>query len=574
VSFRARIFLILSTLAVIGVVLLAAFVVIEMRRDGEIRVRQFESEALATRREHLRSLTEMASGLAEYYSDRARKGEFSSGEARARFLAGLAAMRYDGGKGYFWIHEFQAARTGDTPLVVMHPTSPAVVGKSIDQFVDFQKLGQIAHEGRILAVDDPELAADGIRASAFLLEMNRAVAGRGEAFATYYWTKPLASGATTSEGYPKLSHVKLIPDWNWVVGSGIYLDDIENAVIARRKVVQGDVERLVAATCAFLLAVLLINLVLAGLIARYLTRPIQNLSARARAITEGRYLDEISLADFSEVRDVQDAFAVMSRSIRDREEELRTRAAELQTLNRDLQVLNRAKSMILANVSHELKTPLVSIRGYIELLLNGAFGPVTDMQREKLLVCTRNADTLVSLINELLSLSEAASRIHGPKELVDLREISQHAVETMRPKAEEKKIRIEERSADHPVRVRVERDRIARVLINLLSNAVKFSVAGKRITVSTALSSDGMKAIIEVLDEGIGISAEDQKRIFEEFYQVDGGFSRKHGGLGLGLAIVKVIVEESGGGVDIRSEPGRGTAIIVSLPVAEIGVRL
>jgi two-component system phosphate regulon sensor histidine kinase PhoR len=235
---------------------------------------------------------------------------------------------------------------------------------------------------------------------------------------------------------------------------------------------------------------------------------------------------------------------------------------------RDTTELTRVADMrrdFVANVSHELKTPLAAIRGYAETLRDGALDEPPTARRftDRILSQCRR---LQELLDDLLILS----RLEGmdaalDREPVDLEAVARRAVELLTPAAREKRVEIELLEEEVPA-VQGDAGNLERLLLNLLDNAIKYNRPDGRITVRVG-RSDG-EALLEVSDTGIGIPAESIPRIFERFYRVDKGRAREEGGTGLGLAIVKHIAQAHGGQVDVESRVGRGSTFRVRLPLA------
>ena len=235
---------------------------------------------------------------------------------------------------------------------------------------------------------------------------------------------------------------------------------------------------------------------------------------------------------------------------------------------RDTTELTRVADMrrdFVANVSHELKTPLAAIRGYAETLRDGALDEPPTARRftDRILSQCRR---LQELLDDLLILS----RLEGidpaiGREPVSLGAIARHAVELLAPAAREKGVEIELREEPVPG-VPGDAGNLERLLLNLLDNAIKYNRPDGRITVRVGLL-DGA-AVLEVSDTGIGIPTESISRIFERFYRVDKGRAREEGGTGLGLAIVKHIAQAHGGQVDVESRAGHGSTFRVRLPLA------
>jgi two-component system phosphate regulon sensor histidine kinase PhoR len=235
---------------------------------------------------------------------------------------------------------------------------------------------------------------------------------------------------------------------------------------------------------------------------------------------------------------------------------------------RDTTELTRVADMrrdFVANVSHELKTPLAAIRGYAETLRDGALDEPPTARRftDRILSQCRR---LQELLDDLLILS----RLEGvdaalDREPVNLEAIARHAVELLAPAAREKRVEIELREEPVPP-VQGDAGNLERLLLNLLDNAIKYNRPDGRITVH--IGRYGAEAVLEVIDTGIGIPPDSIGRIFERFYRVDKGRAREEGGTGLGLAIVKHIAQAHGGQVDVESRAGHGSTFRVRLPLA------
>ena len=228
-----------------------------------------------------------------------------------------------------------------------------------------------------------------------------------------------------------------------------------------------------------------------------------------------------------------------------------------------LKELERIRAEFVANVSHELKTPLTSILGYVETLAEGA---VEDKENRMkfLAIIDDHAKKLSGLIEDLLLLSSVESGKNALRlESVDVEKILEKVLRYLDFKIREKKIRIEKEIAPAPFFIRVDAALFERVLSNLLDNAVKYSAAGGRVLVRALENASG--PVIEILDDGIGISESDLARIFERFYRVDKSRSRESGGAGLGLSIAKHIVESHGGKLEVESALQKGSKFTVRL---------
>jgi signal transduction histidine kinase len=229
-----------------------------------------------------------------------------------------------------------------------------------------------------------------------------------------------------------------------------------------------------------------------------------------------------------------------------------------------LRLADQVKSDFVSSVSHEPRTPLASILGYLEILSTGEVGDLTEIQSEFLGIIDTNAHRLLSLIDDLLTLSGLENgKLAMRFETVDLAELVCGAVQVERPALLERRQEIDVQMPDATVEVTADTHRLGQVVANLLANAVKFTPEGGRISVRLA-ESDGMAELV-VEDSGIGISEGDLGSMFERFFRAASATEQAIPGTGLGLAISKGIVDAHGGTLAVESELGRGSAFTVRL---------
>jgi signal transduction histidine kinase len=236
--------------------------------------------------------------------------------------------------------------------------------------------------------------------------------------------------------------------------------------------------------------------------------------------------------------------------------------------NDRLHELDRMKDDFVASVSHELRTPLTSIRGYLELLREGDAGELTEEQHQFVSIVERNSDRLLRLVGDLLFVAQVeAGKITLERESMHVEELVHQAVDAARPAATEKDIEIT-LDLDGLGELYADRARLAQVIDNLISNALKFTEPGGHVCVRTSRQAD--MGVIEVSDDGMGMSAEDQDRLFERFFRTASATDQAIQGTGLGLAIVKAIVEAHQGIITVESVEGEGTVFRIELPLTTI----
>lgn len=266
-----------------------------------------------------------------------------------------------------------------------------------------------------------------------------------------------------------------------------------------------------------------------------------------------------------EVRRVRAEAAAGERAARDGLEVSARRVAELERLQREMRTLLEMKSNLLANVTHELQTPLVSVRGYTEMTLRERLGTINEEQKKALSHSLRNIDRLIGLIDNLLAFTRmdedaAALRL----ESFPLKAVVEEAMEMLRAPMQAQEVTSRLSLEDPAVRVHADREKILQVFTNLLSNAVKFNRRGGRVDVEVRPGSAPDQVQVVIRDTGIGIPQEELDRVFDRFYRSEGTGAK---GTGLGLAIVKDLLRLHG--CSIRAESGSvggGTTIRFTLP--------
>jgi signal transduction histidine kinase len=229
--------------------------------------------------------------------------------------------------------------------------------------------------------------------------------------------------------------------------------------------------------------------------------------------------------------------------------------------------VDRMKSEFISLVSHEMRTPMTSIKGYTDLILMGSVGPVSDMQKSFLTVIKSNADRLTALVADLLDLSRIETgRIKLDLKYVQLEDLINDVLATLRTQIEAKQQHVKTHVPWGLPDIKVDRDRIVQILTNLISNAHKYTPEGGTITVSVEEVDSGMLGVA-VKDTGIGISAKDQERLFTRFFRADHPGVQTVSGTGLGLVIAQSLVEMHGGAMQVESALGEGSTFRFTLPM-------
>ncbi len=283
-------------------------------------------------------------------------------------------------------------------------------------------------------------------------------------------------------------------------------------------------------------------LLIARWVARGMTQPLRDMAQAARRMQTGDYRQRVHTESVDEVGQLAEAFNRMSG---------------------ELEQLERLRRELVANVSHELKTPISALRAHLENLLDGVERP----DPETLEIMLSQSERLGRLVDQLLELSRLESGdVPLRREEVALASLVRQVLSEIEVARPGSGVTLERRLAEDLPPVLADRERIHQVLFNLLDNAMRFTPSGGRVTVS-AERRDGA-VDVRVADTGPGIAPEHLPRLFERFYRVDPARSAREGGTGIGLAIARSVVEAHGGRIWAESSPGRGSVFTFELPVA------
>ena len=276
--------------------------------------------------------------------------------------------------------------------------------------------------------------------------------------------------------------------------------------------------------------------------------PLRLITNALSVIKEGSYGEKIKYAKADEVGELVNTFNIMSDTIKEKEAE--TKKTEI------------AKDEFLAMITHELKTPLVPIQGYADILLSEHLGKLTDKQKERINIIKSSSETLLSLISDLLDAQKLElGQLKMRKENIDIKDTIKDAVETFLPQAQKNKVEIISNIQDYSI----EHDpsRIKQVITNLIKNSL--TAVGENGKIEISMKNAPQEIQVSVKDNGIGIPINKQSDLFKKFYQVDASLTREKGGSGLGLSICKGIIENHGGKIEINPE-SQNTEFVIRLP--------
>jgi two-component system NtrC family sensor kinase len=312
--------------------------------------------------------------------------------------------------------------------------------------------------------------------------------------------------------------------------------------------------------------------VLAGMfLAGRMVGPIQALRAGAERIGGGDLSQRIRIKTGDELEALADQFNDMAGRLQESyaglEQKVEERTREVEEKSRQLEVASQHKSQFLASMSHELRTPLNAIIGLTEMMVTNAARFGTEKAAEPLRRVHRAGSHLLGLINQVLDLSKIeAGKLELSPDWVNLTPLINEVVDTARPLAEQNNNRLVVKSQENLGSLTVDPMRLRQILLNLLSNACKFTKQGEVTLLARKLVNAGNWIEFAVSDTGIGMTPEQQAKLFEEFTQADSSTARQYGGTGLGLAITRKLARMMGGDVTLTSEAGKGSTFTVRLP--------
>lgn len=288
---------------------------------------------------------------------------------------------------------------------------------------------------------------------------------------------------------------------------------------------------------------ILASTIMGFIISRSITRPINKLMTKAKYISKGEYDKKIEInTDILEINDLINSINNLSQSIKEQE---------------------NIRKRLTGDISHELKTPLTNIQSHLEAMIDGIWEPT----EERLLSVKEEAERLSSLVSDMQKLNKYdESSIKLKKDNVNISDIICFVIFQFSNLAKSKNIKIEYEKKN--INLYCDKDKITQALVNILSNAIRYSNEGSTIFIEEKLKDN--KVIISIEDQGIGISEEDLKYVFERFYRADKSRTRATGGTGIGLTIVKSIVSSHGGEVKLESKLGEGSKFTIILPKEDI----
>jgi signal transduction histidine kinase len=370
--------------------------------------------------------------------------------------------------------------------------------------------------------------------------------------------KPKAMVAHNLEGKQVISSYALIPSLDWAVF-------IERPLVEAYEPLYASILRI----SSLLLIGLGVALLATLLVSRRVVRPLETLRHGVERIRKGDLTARLDLKTGDEIEILAEEFNAMAAHLREAytglEHKVTERTQALTIANVKLEEASRHKSEFLANVNHELRTPVSAIIGYARLVLRATEGQIAQLQRENLQDLLHNAERLLNLIDSLLDFAKIeAGKMEIRVESVRVDEIIHGAISTIEPFLNDGNTQIIQEIAPNIPDLKTDREKLRQIILNLLDNAVKFTAQGE-IKISASQRNGSLNLVVS--DTGIGIKTDDLDQIFKEFHRGDLQHAKQYRGTGLGLAIAKTFANRLGGEIRVDSELGKGSRFTVVLPL-------
>jgi len=310
---------------------------------------------------------------------------------------------------------------------------------------------------------------------------------------------------------------------------------------------QGSEEQIVI---QILLIVDIIIFIVVLFVIRKSLSPLESITKAISRVREGVYGEKIEYSGTDEVGQLVNSFNVMSKTIKEKEDEAKK--------------TDRAKDEFLAMITHELKTPLVPIQGYSDILLSEHLGKLTAKQKDRISIIKSSSETLLAMISDLLNAQKLElGQLKMKKVNTNIKDTIDKVIETLKPETTQKNIVISSNAVD--LTINYDPERIGQVITNLIKNSLN-AVQPNSGKIEIIMENLPTEVKISIKDNGIGIPQDKQKELFKKFYQVDATLTREKGGSGLGLAICKGIIDNHKGQISVQSISNQGSTFSFTLP--------
>lgn len=450
---------------------------------------------------------------------------------------------------YFWIHSYNPSNPEDVKMI-MHPILPELDGQDMSEykFTKGDKKGEIVY-------------AQGLKEKVpFMVQMNREISQGREGVVRYEWPKPTADGLSSYQ--PKLSFIKRFEKWNWVIGTGVYLDEVEAMQEAKREDVAKQTSSILLVLSLVSIGILIVSFIAIFSLSNAMVTPIQTLVKRMKEYSQG----DIALSELpktnDEIGDISSAFKDLRLENINLFNELQKRVERRTQELEEAKALSGMKSQFINMISHEYKTPLTVISTSTMLI-----DTLTKESGKNIKKHTGKINTAIKVLTQLIDNVFAFSGsdqfdINYVPSPVNLAKLCNEVFEEVKVIDSTKHVFNYYQFSDS-INIMSDSRFLRQIITQLLKNAIKFSPP--ETPVELRVEEQNGNIMIKVIDKGIGISKEDQDQIFIPFFKNEDTIGLKSG-VGLGLAIVKRYVDALKGNISVESKLNSGSTFTIILP--------
>lgn len=328
-SIKGKLFILVTALIIVVTISISFISVNKLTTQSEQSVEIFRNQLTADYKEKLQSLTDTTYSIVSEYYDMVVAGVMTEEKAKEEALSRIEKLRYDNGSGYYWVH---SARDPERPVMIMHPISTELNGQDLSNISDFDNVERIFYENEVYP-KDAEIIRNNIEPSYFFTKMNKICVNEGAGFIKYYWPK---AKAEEDVGYPKMSYVKYFEPWNWVIGTGFYIDNLDKKVAAMNADARKAVNIAVMNIIVVSIACLVIGLLLAFWFANRITKPIMGVVEGVKRVADGDLTEEVNVKSKDEMGVLANTFNRMIRDLKGVITEVKTTSEQLASHSHDL----------------------------------------------------------------------------------------------------------------------------------------------------------------------------------------------------------------------------------------------